>query len=96
MLVILDNGHGVNTPGKRSPKLSDGRIFYEWEFNRKVVKRIAELCHENGIRYLARVYGTGDKIIFSSLSLPITFSTVWLKYNGISYNEYRDILFLLQ
>ena len=55
MLVILDNGHGVNTPGKCSPKLSDGRKFYEWEFNRKVVKRIAELCHEAGIRYLVLV-----------------------------------------
>jgi N-acetylmuramoyl-L-alanine amidase len=55
MLVILDNGHGVNTPGKRSPKLADGRVFYEWEFNRKVVKRIAELCHEAGIRYLVLV-----------------------------------------
>ena len=55
MLVILDNGHGVNTPGKRSPKLGDGRVFYEWEFNRKVVKRIAELCHEAGIRYLVLV-----------------------------------------
>ena len=36
MLVILDNGHGYDTLGKCSPKLPDGRKFYEWKFNRKV------------------------------------------------------------
>ena len=55
MIFILDNGHGKNTAGKRSPRLPDGTIFYEWEFNRKVVKRIAELCHKEGIRYLVLV-----------------------------------------
>lgn len=35
-VVILDNGHGVNTPGKRSPDSS----FFEWEWNRMFVKRL--------------------------------------------------------
>lgn len=35
-VVILDNGHGVNTPGKRSPDNS----FFEWEWNRMFVKRL--------------------------------------------------------
>lgn len=40
MLIILDNGHGCNTPGKRSPVWKDGTQLYEWEFNRKVTREI--------------------------------------------------------
>lgn len=36
--IILDAGHGINTPGKRSP---DGR-FREYRFNRIIVNVIAE------------------------------------------------------
>jgi len=41
-LFLLDNGHGVNTPGKRSPKWKDGSQLFEFEFNRDIVKRIAK------------------------------------------------------
>lgn len=48
---ILDNGHGKLTRGKRSPKMSDGRQLMEYEFNRAIVKLIAEeldrLCIAN-------------------------------------------------
>ena len=36
MHIILDNGHGLNTPGKRSP---DG-TFLEASYNREIAKRI--------------------------------------------------------
>ena len=36
--IILDAGHGINTPGKRSP---DGR-FREYKFNRIIANAIAE------------------------------------------------------
>lgn len=50
-LVILDNGHGENTPGKRSPKFPDGSQFFEYEFNRDIVRRIAQELDAAGIRY---------------------------------------------
>ena len=50
-VVLLDNGHASTTPGKRSPMLDDGRRFYEWEFNRDVVRRIAEKLDYYGIKY---------------------------------------------
>lgn len=50
-LVILDNGHGKNTAGKRSPKWPDGSQFFEWEFNRDIVHRIAEQLEQAGIKY---------------------------------------------
>lgn len=38
--ILLDNGHGRQTPGKRSPIWSDGTQMFEYEFNRDIVKRI--------------------------------------------------------
>lgn len=46
ILIALDNGHGLNTPGKRTPIFSDGtkssytgkNFMHEWEFNRRVVQ----------------------------------------------------------
>jgi N-acetylmuramoyl-L-alanine amidase len=35
-MILLDNGHGENTPGKRSPVWSDGSQLLEWEFNRAI------------------------------------------------------------
>lgn len=49
MIAILDAGHGKDTPGKRSPVWPDGKQLFEWEFNRDIVRRVAELCHDAGI-----------------------------------------------
>lgn len=49
--VLLDNGHASSTPGKRSPFLEDGRQLREYEFNRAVVKRIADLLDKEHISY---------------------------------------------
>lgn len=51
MTVILDNGHGKETPGKRSPVWPDGTQLFEWEFNRDIVRRICGLLDAAGIRY---------------------------------------------
>ncbi len=36
--IILDNGHGQDTPGKCSPRWKDGTQLFEWEFARDVVR----------------------------------------------------------
>ena len=38
LVVILDAGHGSNTPGKCSPDKS----LYEWQFNREIVAMLCE------------------------------------------------------
>lgn len=48
--VILDAGHGKDTPGKRSPKWPDGTQLFEWEFNRDIAKRIREHLVSSGIK----------------------------------------------
>ena len=47
LFVILDNGHGENTPGKRSP---DGRLR-EYSWARIVVNMIADSLEEMGIPF---------------------------------------------
>jgi N-acetylmuramoyl-L-alanine amidase len=49
MKVIIDNGHGIETKGKRSPKWADGSQLFEWEFNRDIAKRFSNLLNEQGI-----------------------------------------------
>ncbi len=39
-LVILDSGHGLDTPGKRTPLFPDDSFMKENEFNRAVVRKI--------------------------------------------------------
>lgn len=60
MLVILDNGHGRETPGKRSPQWPSGEILYEWEFNRDVVRRISVQLSEMGIVHKFTCPGDND------------------------------------
>jgi N-acetylmuramoyl-L-alanine amidase len=46
LVILLDNGHGNNTPGKRSPVWGDGSQLFEWEFTRAIVNLIRdELLH---------------------------------------------------
>lgn len=45
MKVLIDNGHGVHTRGKRSP---DGRLI-EAVFNRKVARELVARLHAQGV-----------------------------------------------
>lgn len=45
MKVLVDNGHGSNTLGKRSP---DGRLL-EYKWAREIATRIVEALHARGI-----------------------------------------------
>lgn len=42
IVIILDAGHGIDTAGKCSPIWDDGSQLFEHEFNRDIVRRIAE------------------------------------------------------
>ncbi len=55
-LWCLDNGHGRQTPGKRSPLFDDGETrFMEYEFNRDIVARIIKQLDREGISYFITV-----------------------------------------
>ena len=50
MIFILDNGHGKETPGKRSPQWPDLPQIFEWEYNRMIVNAIHERLKCEGIK----------------------------------------------
>lgn len=60
LIPILDNGHGIDTAGKRSPLWGNCKQVFEYEFNRDIVKRIAEMLDEEGIKYHILVPETID------------------------------------
>lgn len=51
LIPILDNGHGVDTLGKRTPEHLGIPIIREWDFNRDIVDRISKLCSLEGITH---------------------------------------------
>ena len=48
--IILDAGHGVTTPGKKSPILPDGRQLFEWKFTRELSNRLKAELDKLGIK----------------------------------------------
>ena len=59
-LVILDNGHGIDTPGKRSPIWSNNTQLFEWKFNRNIVDYIIQYLQVANISYVKLVEETQD------------------------------------
>jgi N-acetylmuramoyl-L-alanine amidase len=57
--ICLDAGHGMETPGKRTPKFPDGTFMHEYEFNSAVVK----IIHDELIRYKIDVILTATRDI---------------------------------
>lgn len=47
--VLLDNGHGENTPGKRSPKRADGSQLLEWQYAREIASEVYKRLIEKGV-----------------------------------------------
>lgn len=46
-IICIDDGHGFETPGKRTPKLPDGTVMKENEFNSAVAHKLAvRLLHK--------------------------------------------------
>lgn len=50
MIIILDNGHGKETPGKRSPLWKDGTQLFEWEYTRKLAVAIKDALVAEGLQ----------------------------------------------
>lgn len=65
MVILLDNGHAKSTPGKRSPKMEDGAQFFEYEFNRDIVRRICDELNLERIEYRVLVPEIEDDIKLS-------------------------------
>ncbi len=47
--IAVDNGHGLNTPGKRTPPMPDGRVIREWEFNYPTAQKLGKVLKRCGL-----------------------------------------------
>lgn len=63
--ILLDNGHASSTSGKRM-LLEDGSYFFEYNFNREIVQRIAGKLDDLGIPYEILVPEVDDDIALST------------------------------
>jgi len=48
--IYLDDGHGIETPGKRTPKMADGSVIRENQFNAAVVAKAKAKFESCGFR----------------------------------------------
>ena len=49
MRFLIDNGHGEETPGKRSPLWPGGYQLLEWEYNRLIAKEVVNRLKSLGV-----------------------------------------------
>ena len=49
MKILLDNGHGSETPGKRSPVWDNGEQLLEWQFNRTIAREVHFRLTDKGV-----------------------------------------------
>ncbi len=72
LIVCLDPGHAVSTPGKRSPysvcKVDPSLDFYEYKFNREIVDMLAKKLSDQGIE----VFITTDKNRDGDIDVSLT------------------------
>ncbi len=62
-VFLLDNGHGQETAGKRSPIWPDGSQLFEWSFNRDMVARIKARAVKAGLLVVDLVPETKDILL---------------------------------
>lgn len=80
-LVILDAGHGLDTPGKRTPKFNNGRFMKENEFNRAVIRKIDKLLEK---------YNNIDIVFTSTEKRDVSLNERVKRVNDV-YDKYKDI-----
>jgi N-acetylmuramoyl-L-alanine amidase len=59
-LIAIDDGHGLETPGKRTPSLPDGTVMRENEFNRAVAAQLDVHLKRCGFQTLLVAPGDTD------------------------------------
>ena len=86
LIVCLDPGHAISTPGKRSPysacKVEPALDFYEYKFNREIVDMLAKKLSEQGIEVFITTDKNRDGDIDVSLTTRATRAWNTIKASG--------------
>ena len=51
-IVCIDNGHGYDTLGNRTPVMPNGKVIREWEFNHPTAKKLESVLKRCGFRVI--------------------------------------------
>ena len=105
IMIAIDDGHGMETAGKRTPAFSDGRVMRENEFNSAVADYLAEALKRNGFDVLmvapgdedtalkTRVQRANDTRAAAYISIHANaFGTGWNGANGLETWIYEKIM----
>lgn len=88
MKIALDDGHGIDTAGKRTPPIPDlnGRVIRENEFNREVVRYLDEELKRFGFETLLVAPTDND----TPLKIRVDLANNWGAdaYVSVHYNAY--------
>lgn len=89
MKIAIDNGHGLNTAGKRTPLFPDGTFIKEWEFNHPTALKLANILQADGHEVLLVSNTTED----TPLSTRVSLANKWGADLFISfhYNAYQGV-----
>ncbi len=100
--VAIDNGHGINTAGKRTPKFEDGTQIREWQFNFPTAVKLKEELDRCGFETLmvsptnqdtplaTRVKRSNDfkADVFVSIHFN-AYKGVWGTHGGVDTHYYK-------
>lgn len=105
IMIAIDDGHGMETAGKRTPAFSDGSIMKENEFNRAVADYLAAALKRNGFDVLmvapgdqdaalkTRVQRANDTRAAAYISIHANaFGTAWNDANGLETWIYEKVM----
>ena len=87
LVVVLDPGHAITTPGKKSPyslkKVSTPEIpFEEWEFNREIAYTLKPMLRDFGIDVFITTDAERDKDVDLGLSKRAGRANDYVKKSG--------------
>lgn len=89
MIILIDNGHGKDTAGKRSPyaayKTAPALSLYEWEWTREIAKRL-----EAGLKALGI---TAERIVKEDYDVSL--SERCRRVNTIARSQGKDNVLLI-
>jgi N-acetylmuramoyl-L-alanine amidase len=86
MKIAIDNGHGLNTAGKRTPVMPNGKVIHEWEFNYPTAKKLADILKADGHEVLMVSDTPNDTPLSVRVSLANKFQAdlfVSIHYNAL-------------
>ena len=67
-VIAVDNGHGKNTAGRRTPPMAGGKVVKEWEFNHPTAKKLERILQARGFKVVMVSDTTADTALSTRIN----------------------------